>query len=228
LNLKGILIDFGDTLAHVDKDENTRYEEALLSVLRKHGYRPTFEDVDSTLTDLYGDSSKGGFRNLRQFWTAFLRKLSIREQEALIKDFEEVRSRLLVRVFKLYEGVFPTLSILQKKYKLVPVSNCAVSTRDEIVAMGLTRFFEHVILSYEVGARKPNGRIYLEALQALGLDADECIFVADEISDLEGAKAVGLRTMLVRQGSNTLYEAKDPDFKPDFRCNRISEITQFL
>lgn len=228
MNLKGVLIDFGGTLAHVDKNENIKYEETLLSVLRKHGYRPRFEDVDSTLACLYGDSSKGDFRNLREFWMAFLKKLSIPREEKLIEDLEGVRSRLLVGVFKLYEGVFPTLSILQEKYKLVLVSNCAVGTRDEIAALGLAGFFKHLVLSYEVGVRKPNRRIYLEALQALELGADECIFVADEISDLEGAKAVGLWTMLVRQGSNTLCEAKDPCFKPDLQCNQISEVTQFL
>ena len=60
------------------------------------------------------------------------------------------------------------------------------------------------------------------------MKADECMFVADEISDLEGAKKLGMRTLLVRQGSNTLCEAEDPGFKPDFECERISEITKFL
>jgi ribonucleotide monophosphatase NagD (HAD superfamily) len=52
--------------------------------------------------------------------------------------------------------------------------------------------------------------------------------VADEISDLEGAKKLGMKTLLVRQGSNTLCEAEDPDFKPDFECEHISEITKFF
>jgi len=45
---------------------------------------------------------------------------------------------------------------------------------------------------------------------------------------LEVAKKLGMRTLLVRQGSNTLCEAEDPDFKPDFQCENISEITKFL
>jgi FMN phosphatase YigB (HAD superfamily) len=70
--------------------------------------------------------------------------------------------------------------------------------------------------------------MYLEALGCLGLEAYDCVFVADEISDLEGAREIGLRTMLVRQGPDTFHEARDVNFEPDFQINRISEITDFL
>ena len=47
-------------------------------------------------------------------------------------------------------------------------------------------------------------------------------------SDLEGAREVGLKTILVRQGEHTTHNAKDPNFKPEFQCNKISEILNFL
>lgn len=103
-----------------------------------------------------------------------------------------------------------------------------MSTRDEINNLGLTKFFEHMSLSYEVGVRKPDERIYLDTLKALNLEGHECIFIADEISDLEGARPLKMKTLLVRQGSSTHDEAKDPNFKPDLECRRISEITRFL
>jgi FMN phosphatase YigB (HAD superfamily) len=85
-----------------------------------------------------------------------------------------------------------------------------------------------LILPYEVALRKPDKRIYVEALKAVNLSANECIFVADEISDLEGARELGMKTLLVRQGSNTYCEAKDLNFKPDFQCSHFSEIVRFL
>jgi len=97
-----------------------------------------------------------------------------------------------------------------------------------IEALGLNRFFESVILSYEVGAKKPETRIYLTALRTLKLKPEECIFVADEISDLEGARKIGLKTILVRQGPHTQHENKDPTFKPDYECSNIRELLKFL
>ena len=103
-----------------------------------------------------------------------------------------------------------------------------MGTIDEINNLDLSRFFEHMSLSYEVGVRKPDRRIYLDALNALAVKGHECIFVADEISDLEGARSLRMKTLLVRQGSSTYNEAKDPNLKPDADCKRISGITRFL
>jgi putative hydrolase of the HAD superfamily len=94
--------------------------------------------------------------------------------------------------------------------------------------LGISSFFKGIVLSYEVGVRKPDRHIYVWALQSINLASSDCVFVSDEISDLEGAKEVGLKTLIVRQGSLTAREAKDPDFAPDFRCDSISEITKLL
>ena len=57
---------------------------------------------------------------------------------------------------------------------------------------------EATIFSYEVGYRKPDPRIYRRALSALGVSAEDAIFVGDGGSDEHtGARAVGLRTVLV-------------------------------
>lgn len=228
MTIKAVLIDFGGTLAHVYEEGNKAYEESILSVLKEHGYNPTSDFLEIALRSAYGISSKGEFKNLSEFWTSFLEKMGLPVSDTLIKDLEGVRQHFFFNIFRLYEGVLQTLTTLRRKYRLVLVSNCAIEMRDAINALGLTDFFEHCILSYEVGARKPNKPIYLAALRAVGLKANECLFVADEISDLEGAREVGMMTMLVRQGFSTFCEAKDLHFKPDLECKRISEITQVL
>lgn len=228
LNIKAVLVDFGGTLAYVDEKENKTYHESILSILNKHGINPTLDDLETVLGSLYTISSRGEFKSLDEFWAFFLGQMSIPAHDTLVSDVEEVRRHFFFKIFELYEGVFQTLSAMQRKYRLILVSNCAIGMRDTIDALGLTRFFEHTILSYEVGVRKPNSGIYLAALRAVGLRAGECLFVADEISDLEGAREVGMMTLLVHQGSSTFCEAKDLHFRPDLECEHISEITKFL
>jgi len=228
LNLKGILIDFGDTLAYIDKKENQKYEEALLSTLRSYGYLKGLNMLSSSLGRMYWNSTKGEIKDFHEFWKQLLRELGIPSEMTLIRELEEVRKRHYDSIFKLYEGAVSVLSLLEKKYKLALVSNCAVGLSGVVEHLGLTDHFDCIILSYEVGARKPNARMYFEALKCLKLEPYECVFVADEISDLEGAKEVGLKTLLVLQGSSTTREAKDPNFKPDFRCQSLSGIAKFL
>jgi HAD superfamily hydrolase (TIGR01509 family) len=227
--LNGVLIDFGGTLAHLDKQQNRNYVNDLLSTVGRNGYQRGVDQVDSALSASLGGSTKGEFASIAEFWKDFLRNLRIDGTSAqCIRELEEVRSHYSGTLFKLYDGASKVLSTLQEQYHLALVSNCAIGTGDVIDALGIADYFEALILSYEVGSRKPERRIYLEALQRLELEPHECIFVADEVSDLEGAREVGFRTMLVRQGSLTLHEAKDRHFKADLECQHIAEITGFL
>jgi putative hydrolase of the HAD superfamily len=58
--------------------------------------------------------------------------------------------------------------------------------------------FDTVVFSYQLGVRKPDSRIYEYALDAIGVSADEAIFVGDGGSDEHrGARAVGMKTVLV-------------------------------
>lgn len=228
MGFKGVLVDFGDTLAYFDEERNRRYVEGLLSILRRYGYQKNLDDLNSFLNNAYGNSTKGEVKDFREFWELLLKNLGVPIAPTSIEELEEFRKRHHATIFELYEGAIPVLSTLRRKYKLVLVSNCAIGLSDVLKVLGLARFFECIILSYEVGVRKPHKRIYLEALRRVKLEPDKCVFVSDEISDLEGAREVGLKTLLVRQGPHTTYEAKNPNFKPDFQCNYISEITKLL
>ncbi len=55
--------------------------------------------------------------------------------------------------------------------------------------------FDQFIVSYEVGAMKPDPRIYQEALRRSGLPAEACVFVDDRPANVEGAARVGLHTV---------------------------------
>lgn len=226
---KGVLIDFGDTLAYFDREGSMRYKKALFSILREYGYQGSLDSLASAFDDAIGNSMKGELKNLREFWNLLLENLGMHSKPtALIEELEKARSRCSTVVFKLYSGAHRVLEVLQKKYRLALVSNCAIGTYEVVEDLGLTGYFDCVTLSYKVGVRKPDRRMYVEALKCLELEPHESIFVADEISDLEGARDVGMRTLLVRQGEHTSHEARDPNFKPDFQCNRVSEILKFL
>ena len=229
MKLEGVLIDFGDTLAHINEEGNRKYREAIFSVVNKSGYRGDFEELSLAFDDLIWNSMKGEIESLTEFWLQLLTNLRIEAKPIpLIEELEDVRSRYLGVVFKLYDGSLQVLAVLQKKFKLALVSNCAIGTSDIIENLGLTSYFDCISLSYKVGVRKPDKRIYLEALRCLRLKPEACIFVADEISDLEGACDLGLKTLLVRQGSFTIFDAKNPDFIPDFECDRILDISNLL
>jgi len=227
-DIKGVLFDFGNTLAYVDEEADRRYREELLSILKAYGYVKTLEDLFPLLDSAYRSSTEGEVRSLYHFWKLFLNKLDMSANQALIRELQGSRTRHVDKTFKLYDGVFKVLSTLKESYKLALVSNCAVGLSDVIESLGLTSFFQCIVLSYEVGVRKPDRRIYLVATQSLGLQPRDCVFVADEVSDLVGAREVGLKTILVHQEKYTTLNDSDLNFTPDLRCDRVSEILKFF
>jgi len=51
-------------------------------------------------------------------------------------------------------------------------------------------------LSYEVGATKPDPSMYRTAVDTVGVDAAECLFIDDLQKNVDGAKAAGLQAIV--------------------------------
>lgn len=73
----------------------------------------------------------------------------------------------------------------------------------------LEPFFEELYLSYEVGLRKPDPRIFEYVLQDAGLDPLHTLFIDDSIQHIQSAKELGILTHhLVKEDIVTLFEDK--------------------
>jgi putative hydrolase of the HAD superfamily len=60
----------------------------------------------------------------------------------------------------------------------------------------LADYFDVVIVSYEVGFTKPDGRIYELCLTQLGVPASSALFVDDRAENIQAAARLGIRTLL--------------------------------
>lgn len=68
------------------------------------------------------------------------------------------------------------------------------AARALILRLGLDRWFSAVVISAEVGWRKPHPLPFTQALDALGIGPADALFVGDSLdSDVAGAQALGLR-----------------------------------
>ena len=56
----------------------------------------------------------------------------------------------------------------------------------------LLRHFDHLVLSYKVGALKPSPTIYAEALSHARCAPEECFFTDDIAAYVEGARSAGI------------------------------------
>jgi len=69
----------------------------------------------------------------------------------------------------------------------------------KITRLGLAPYFRGIVTSEDAGAEKPDPRPFERALESLGIPASEAVMIGDDPrSDLEGARACGLKTLWVR------------------------------
>jgi putative hydrolase of the HAD superfamily len=70
----------------------------------------------------------------------------------------------------------------------------------------LARLFDGVVISGEVGIRKPSVRIYELGAQAIGLAPGECVFVDDLGMNLRPAAEIGMATVHHADAQQTISE----------------------
>jgi putative hydrolase of the HAD superfamily len=75
------------------------------------------------------------------------------------------------------------------------------------------RLFAEHILSYEVGARKPDPAVYREALRRSGLPAEACVFVDDRPDNVEGARRMGMPAIQFRSSGQMAMELRRLDVR---------------
>lgn len=86
--------------------------------------------------------------------------------------------------------------------------------------------FNGVVTSESARAYKPHPRPFQLIVEALGGPAQECLFVGDQqYDDIQGARAAGMRTVLVkRQGARL-----DPHRAiPDYQVGDLREVLEIL
>lgn len=108
-------------------------------------------------------------------------------------------------VWRLHPDVLPALEIFQKqRIRLAVISNWDDRLRVLLDRLGLTPYFEAIVVSGEIGFHKPSPEIFRTALQELGLPGDQVLHIGDHpIEDIQGARAVGMQALQVaRNGSS--------------------------
>jgi len=80
---------------------------------------------------------------------------------------------------------------------------------DPYALWGITDRFDTVVLSGEVGLRKPEPEIFRLSLDRLGVTADKCVFIDDMAHNLEAARVLGLTTVHHTDPDATVAELSD-------------------
>jgi putative hydrolase of the HAD superfamily len=109
------------------------------------------------------------------------------------------------------------LEALRERHRLAVVSNFDYSPTCLTILEreGIAHLFETIVISDEVGWRKPKPVIFETALDRMKLRPAEALFVGDRADiDVIGARAVGMPTAWInREGARLPTDIQPPDFE---------------
>jgi len=113
-------------------------------------------------------------------------------------------------------------------YRLGLLSNFddAQCGREVLIDSGVAELFEAVVISAEVGLRKPDSRIFEHLRALIGVPPEEILFVGDTPrDDVLGASAAGMRTAWISKGVASIPEGIPA---PDFIIHDLAELPGIL
>jgi putative hydrolase of the HAD superfamily len=86
------------------------------------------------------------------------------------------------------------------------LSNFSTDLRALLVQQNLLHRFDHIAISAEIGAMKPDAAAYTAILNLLALPAAACIFIDDQPANVAAAQALGLHGIVFRDNASCLSE----------------------
>jgi len=123
-----------------------------------------------------------------------------------------------------YPDVPPVLAWLQDEgYSLGVVTSGPEYQRLKLKITGLSKYFDVVVTREDAGTVKPDPKIFLLTLEALGVEPSESVMVGDSLwQDVYGGKNVGMTSVWVdRRGEHDIHLA-------DFKIHTLHELRKVL
>jgi len=188
--IRALLFDAGDIL-YFRPNQRARFKVFL----RDLSLSPDMVS-DEELNALKEQAYRGRI-NENQYHEALLHLYGITQPELIDRG-----RQILVEEnnnISFFEGVRETLTTLKSRaFKLGIITDTAASVHTKLKWFeigGFGHVWDTIISSKEINVQKPDPMIYHAALQQLGLRPDQAVFIGHDAKELDGARAVGMKTI---------------------------------
>lgn len=202
--VQAVLFDFSGTLFRLEEDDswfedievdNRAVDDHVQAELLRRLTAPTGRSVKMTPEAAHAWDHRDLAPHLhREAYLHVLRESGLADAHA-----ESLYQRVIDPAsWTAYPDTADVLAGLHRQHiKTAIVSNIAFDIRPAFAEIGADKDVDEFVLSFEVGATKPDPQIFTTALSRLDVPADEAVMVGDSDEADGGARALGCRFLLV-------------------------------
>jgi epoxide hydrolase-like predicted phosphatase len=140
-----------------------------------------------------GQAAQRGERTSQAHWEWVREQLKLKPDEVdAVRDTFFSGDVLDAELVRILRG-------LQDRYRLAIVTNALDDARRALTEkFGLADLFDPIVVSAEEKILKPDARIFQIALERIGVEPAEAVFVDDFPGNVRGAQAAGMRVVWFR------------------------------
>lgn len=200
-----LFFDMGGTLI----DETAAWGDRIMRTCEKHGIPEA--DFRAVMSDAASQNQMEYFSALEHFG------ITQREKWNSAPEIAYPEARRVLETLK------------SRGYQLGIIANQALDARDRLRRFGLYELFEVIVISQEQGVAKPQHAIFLDALYKAQTEASRSVMIGDKLTnDIVPAKALGFKTVWIKQEWGGLQTITDDSMKPDLIIDSLNELTKFF
>ncbi|MBR5545424.1 MAG: HAD-IA family hydrolase [Clostridia bacterium] len=231
MNCSCVLFDLDQTLLLRTPTIPQKLHEVMTDMNVPH----TMDQVDKAFADCeYWIGEQTTLENqtgVRMSDEEFLAKLTAFYQNALgipqegVPALQKVICRQYTRTYALMPDTKKLLAALETKgLKLGIVSNNYATIRQTLDELGLTSYFDCIVISEEVGLQKPDPAIIRLACEQCGVEPEDTIYVGDHPFDITCAHDAGAKAAWMPP--NKWYRLPEGSREPEMRLAGLWELME--
>lgn len=199
-NIKHIFFDLDHTLWDFESNSNKTFEFIFQKNkidIDINDFKEIYKPINAKYWKLFREDkvTKEALRYARLKEAFDL--LKFKTDDYLIEILSEDYITYLSNYNALFDGAIDVLIYLQAKYQMHIITNGFEEVQfKKLKNSNLLPFFNQIITSEKVGAKKPNPKIFSYALDIANAKAKESIMIGDNFeADILGAKNAGMQTI---------------------------------
>ncbi len=202
--MKNFLFDLYGTLADIRTDEQSaEFWRTVSKYLKSGGTRSVKERYAELCAERASDDG-------REFDLAEVFEILLKEfgADCTVSEFAQKFRLASVCRLRLFDGVRELLTGLRVRgAKVYLLSNAqACFTRPELARLGISDMFDGIMLSSEIGYKKPSEKFFEGAFKKFSLDPADCLYIGNDLrDDVEGARNAGMHSVYIESEQSGVY-----------------------
>ncbi|AGK72161.1 HAD superfamily hydrolase [Streptococcus cristatus] len=201
-------------------------------------YKWLFFDIGSTLINeekAYQDRIEQAIAETNITYDTFYQRMLVLFQEGLkgdliaLQEYSLERPKWKSELEILYPDAKIVLETLHNRYKIGVIANQLPNLEKRLENFGIRQWIDLIISSADCGFSKPSSKIFQLALQQASCSASSATMIGDRLdNDIAPAKALGMKTIWIKQGFSAYSPIQSPSEEPDFTVNSLSDLLKIL